>query len=45
MEFVDRPVPEKPYMGFIFYGHGSVKVECVIAKYKATRINTSVTDT
>ena len=25
-------------MGFLFYGHEVLKVECVIVKYKATRI-------
>ena len=27
IEFVDRPVPEKLYMGFIFYGHEVPQVE------------------
>ena len=39
IEFLDRPFPEN--MGFLFYGH----VECVIVKYKDTRIKTSVTYT
>ena len=43
MEFVDRPVPEKFDRGFLFYGHEVLQVECVIVKYKAARINTSVT--
>ena len=30
-------------MGFLFYGHEVLQVECVIVKYKATRINTSLT--
>ena len=37
--------PEKLDMGFLFYGHEVLKVECVIVKYKATRINTAVTHT
>ena len=44
-EFADRPVPEKLDMGFLFYGHKVLQVECVIVKYKATRINTSVIHT
>ena len=41
MEFADRarPVPEKLDVGFLFYGQD------MIVKYKATRINTSVTHT
>ena len=41
IEFADRarPVPEKLDVGFLFYGHD------MIVKYKATRINTSVTHT
>ena len=35
---MDRPVPEKLDMGFLFYGHEVLQVECVIVKYKATRI-------
>ena len=30
IEFVDRPVPEKLDMGFLFYGHEVLQVECVI---------------
>ena len=37
--------PEKLDMGFLFYGHEVLKVECVIVKYKATRINTPMTHT
>ena len=44
-EFVDRPILEKLDMGFLFYGHEVLQVECMIVKYKATRINTSVTHT
>ena len=40
IEFMDRPVPEKLDMGFLFYGHEVLQVECVIVKYKATRIKT-----
>ena len=43
IEFLDRTVPEKLDMAFLFYGHEVLQVECVIVKYKATRINTSVT--
>ena len=32
-------------MGFLFYGHEVLQVECVIVKYEATRINTSVIHT
>ena len=34
-------------MGFLFYRHEVLQVECVIVKYKdtGTRINTSVTNT
>ena len=42
---MDRPVPEKLDMRFLFYGHEVLQVECEIVKYKATRINTSVTHT
>ena len=45
IEFVDRHVPEKLDMRFLFYEHEVLSVECVIVKYKATRINTSVTHT
>ena len=45
IEFADRPVPEKLDMGFLFYGHEVLQVECVIVKYTATRINTSVIHT
>ena len=47
IEFADRarPVPEKLDVGFLFYGHEVLQVECMIVKYKATRINTSVTHT
>ena len=37
--------PEKLDMRFLFYGHEELKVECVIVKYKATRINTPMTHT
>ena len=30
IEFVDRPVPEKLDMGFLFYGHEVLQVECVL---------------
>ena len=42
---MDRSVPEKLDMGFLFYDDEVLHVECVIVKYKATRINTSVTHT
>ena len=45
IEFVYRTVPEKFDMGFLFYGHEVLQMECVILKYRATRINTSVTHT
>ena len=40
IEFVNRPVSEKLDMRFLFYGHEVLQIECVIVKYKATRINT-----
>ena len=40
IEFVDRHVPEKLDIGFLFYEHEVLQVEYVIVKYKATRINT-----
>ena len=42
---VNLPVLEKLHMGFLFYGHKVLQVECVIVKYKATRIDTSMTPT
>ena len=46
IEFLDQPVPEKLDMGFLFYGYEVLQVECArIIKFKATRINTSVTHT
>ena len=45
IEFVDRPVPEKLDMGFLFCGHEMPQVECVIIKYKATRMTTPMTQT
>ena len=45
IEFVDRPVPKKLDMGFLFYGHEVLQVECVIVWYKGARINTSVLHT
>ena len=32
-------------MGFLLYGHEVLQVECMIVKYKATRINTFVRHT
>ena len=37
IEFVDRPVPEKLYMGFIFYGHEVPQVEGDIVGGGATQ--------
>ena len=31
--------PEKLDVGFLFYGHEVLEVECVTVKYKATRLN------
>ena len=39
---MDQAVPEKLDMGFLFNTHEVLQVECMIVKYKATRINTSV---
>ena len=43
IEFVDRPVGH--VLHILSYGHEVLQVECVIVKYKATHINTSVTHT
>ena len=45
IEFLDQPAPEKLDMGFLFYGHEVLQVDARIVKFKATRINTSVTHT
>ena len=31
---MDRPVPDNLDMGYLFYGHEVLQVECVIVKYK-----------
>ena len=32
IEFLDQPVPEKLDMGFLFYGHKELQVECAVSQ-------------
>ena len=37
IEFLDQPVPEKLYMGFLFYGHEVLQVECADSQVQSYR--------
>ena len=35
IEFLDQPVPEKLDMGFLFYGHEVLQVECAVSQVQS----------
>ena len=47
IEFLDQPVPEKLDMGFLFYGHEVLQVECAVSQvqsYPYTAISRKVVE-